>query len=100
MLTHARAKAQAQQPIAAPSTPEPQLAPSAVQRGLRLSIAEGSLSNIHITVTSGAFQTGFALLLGARDFELGVIAALPFIGQLFQFVGAYLEQRLGNRRML
>jgi MFS family permease len=100
MLTHARAKAQAQQPIAAPSAPETPLAPSAIQRGLRLSIAEGSLSNIHITVTSGAFQTGFALLLGARDFELGVIAALPFIGQLFQFVGAYLEQRLGNRRML
>src|SRR5262249_38062512 len=73
---------------------------SAVQRGLRLSIVEGSLSNIHITVCSGAFLTGFALLLGAGDFELGLIAALPFVGQLFQFMGAYLEERLGERRRL
>ncbi len=100
MVTHARAKAQAQQFVAAPTATETPLAPSAIQRGLRLSIAEGLLSNIHITVTAGAFLTGFALLLGASDFELGLIAALPFVGQLFQFVGAYLEERLGTRRML
>jgi MFS family permease len=103
MLTHARAKAQTQQPAAAPTAPsatETPLAPSVIQRGLRLSIMEGLLTNIHITVTAGAFLTGFALLLGASDFELGLIAALPFVGQLFQFVGAYLEERLGERRML
>jgi len=76
------------------------LPPSTVQRGLRLSIVEGALSNIHISITTGAFLTGFALLLGAGDFELGVIGALPFVGQLFQFVGAYLEERLGQRRRL
>src|SRR6478672_4413742 len=74
------------------------LPPAVVRRGLRLSIVEGSLSNIHITVCAGAFLTGFALMLGAGDFELGLIAALPFLGQLFQFVGAYLEERLGERR--
>src|SRR5204862_5947928 len=41
-----------------------------------------------------------ALMLGAGDFELGLIAALPFLGQLFQFVGAYLEERLGERRRM
>jgi MFS family permease len=76
------------------------LTPSAVRRGLRLSIVEGALSNVHITMTAGAFLTGFALLLGASDFELGLLAALPFVGQLFQFVGAYLEERLGERRRL
>jgi MFS family permease len=83
-----------------PPTPGMPLATSAVQRGLRLSIVEGALSNIHVSVTTGAFLTGFALLLGANDFELGVIGALPFIGQLFQFVGAYLEERLSERRRL
>jgi MFS family permease len=82
------------------ATPGAPLATSAVQRGLRLSIVEGALSNIHISVTTGAFLTGFALLLGASDFELGVIGALPFVGQLFQFVGAYLEERLSERRRL
>jgi MFS family permease len=76
------------------------LTPSTVQRALRLSIAEGALSNVHISITTSAFLTGFALLLGAGDFELGVIGALPFVGQLFQFIGAYLEERLGQRRLL
>lgn len=76
------------------------LAPGAVRQGLRLSIVEGALSNIHINLTTSVFLTGFALLLGASDFELGVISALPFAGQLFQFVGAYLEDRLGERKRL
>ena len=99
MLLRARAAKQAQRraPEALSGAP---LSPSAVRRGLRLSIVEGSLSNIHITATGGAFLTGFALLLGAGDFELGLLAALPFVGQLFQFVGAYLEERLGERRRL
>lgn len=87
-------------PPAAAESVAPGLGPAAIKRGLQISIAEGALSNVHITTTTGAFLTGYALLLGARDFDLGVIAALPFIGQLFQFVGAYLEERLGERRML
>jgi MFS family permease len=99
MLAKMRGKIQPQRsaPALPPDAPLP---PSAIARGLRLSIIEGLLTNIHITVTTNAFLTGFALLLGAGDFELGVIAALPFVGQLFQFMGAYLEARLGNRRML
>jgi MFS family permease len=100
MLMRARASKRAQPARPVEQIAEVPLAPSAVQRGLRLSIIEGSLSNIHITVTGGAFLTGFALLLGAGDFELGLLAALPFVGQLFQFVGAYLEERLGERRRL
>src|SRR3954463_6430894 len=83
-----------------PAEPVTVLPPAAVRRALRLSIVEGSLSNIHVTVCAGAFLTGFALMLGAGDFELGLIAALPFLGQLFQFVGAYLEERLGERRRM
>jgi MFS family permease len=97
----ARTRPRAQPPAPTePPMPGTTLATSAVQRGLRLSIVEGALSNIHVSVTTGAFLTGFALLLGASDFELGVIGALPFIGQLFQFVGAYLEEQLSERRRL
>lgn len=83
-----------------PLDPSERLAPSVVQRGLRLSTAEGLLTTVYANITVGAFLTGFALLLGAGPFELGVIGALPFVSQLFQFVGAYLEERLGNRRAL
>ncbi|HEU4329032.1 MAG TPA: MFS transporter [Roseiflexaceae bacterium] len=85
---------------AAPAAPDAALSPAAIRAGLRLSTIEGALANVHISVTTGAFLTGFGLLLGARDFELGLLGALPFVGQLFQFVGAYLEERLGDRRRL
>jgi MFS family permease len=98
ILARARSRPQ---PRASSDIPRDQaLAPSAIQHALRLSIVEGALSNIHISVTTSAFLTGFALLLGAGDFELGLLGALPFVGQLFQFAGAYLEERLGERRRL
>lgn len=80
------------------------LSPAEVRRGMRISILEGAIANIHITITGtiggSVFLTGFALLLGANSFQLGLMGALPFIGQAFQFVGAYLEERMGNRRAL
>jgi MFS family permease len=100
MLTRARAFRQVRRAAPPALIPRAPLSQAAIRQGLRLSIVEGSLSNIHITATGGAFLTGFALLLGAGDFELGLLAALPFIGQLFQFAGAYLEERLGERRRL
>src|SRR5215216_7202221 len=96
----ARAKVTVNPSIQRPVESGAALPPAVVRRGLRLSIIEGSLSNIHVNVCAGAFLTGFALMLGAGDFELGLIAALPFLGQLFQFVGAYLEERLGERRSM
>ena len=100
ILTRARVPVWPRPRATSDRPPEAALTPGAVQRGLRLSIVEGALSTVHINVTTGAFVTGFALLLGASDFELGLLGALPFIGQLFQFVGAYLEERLGTRRRL
>ncbi len=80
------------------------LSPAEVRRGMRISILEGAIANVHITITGAIggslFLTGFALLLGANSFQLGLMGALPFIGQMFQFVGAYLEERIGNRRAL
>src|SRR3954454_16858058 len=100
MPVRRRAKATVSPLAQPPAEPGATLPPAVVRRALRLLIVEGSLSNIHVTVCAGAFLTGFALLLGAGDFELGLIAALPFLGQLFQFVGAYLEERLGERRRM
>ncbi len=80
------------------------LSPSEVRQGMRISLWESAMANVHISITGSiggsVFLTGFALLLGANSFQLGLIGALPFIGQLFQFVGAYFEERVGNRRKL
>ncbi len=75
-----------------------------VQRGLLLSIWEGAVANIHISITGAiggsVFLSGFALLLGANNFQIGLLGALPFIGQLMQFLSAYLEARLASRRAI
>lgn len=80
------------------------LAPHEVRRALRISVVEGAVATVHISITGAiggsVFLTGFAMLLGANSFQLGILGALPFIGQLTQFVGAYLEERVGNRRNL
>jgi MFS family permease len=80
------------------------LSPTEVRRGLRISMIEGTVAQIYISITGAvggsAFLTGFALLLGADNFMLGVLGALPFVGQICGYIGAYLEQRLRNRRLI
>ncbi|MBA3943314.1 MAG: MFS transporter [Herpetosiphonaceae bacterium] len=76
------------------------LAPSVVRRALKLSIAEGMFSTVHLTLTGGAFLTGFALLLGAGNITLGIVAALPFLIQPLQLLGAWLIERQGARKPL
>ncbi|NJM08208.1 MFS transporter [Candidatus Gracilibacteria bacterium] len=80
------------------------LSPTEVRRGLRISTIEGAFATINISITGAVggsvFLTGFALLLGANSFQLGLLGALPFIGQLCGFLAAYLEERIGRRRPL
>lgn len=76
------------------------LTASEVRRGLKLSIFEGMFAQVHISLTLGAFLTGFALLLGAGNITLGIVAALPFLTQPLQLLGAWLIERQGVRKPL
>jgi MFS family permease len=73
---------------------------SQVQRGMRVSIVEGIFAQVFISVTLGSFVTAFALFLGANDFTLGLITALPVLSQLVQLPAAWLIERLGNRKAI
>jgi MFS family permease len=57
---------------------------SALRTDLRKIVWEGALANIFVVLTSGAFVTGMALTLGANDFEIGLLVALPFLAQAAQ----------------
>lgn len=74
--------------------------PSEIQHAMRLGVGEGVLSQIHASLTLGTLATGLALLLGARSFELGILAALPVLGSLIQFPAAWWIERYGDRRRL
>jgi len=60
---------------------------------MRISIGEGAFATVHIALTGGAFLTGYALMLGAGEIALSVLAALPFAAQFFQLAAAYLAER-------
>ena len=70
------------------------------RRGLKFSLWEGASASVHMTLTSGAFLTGYALLLGANDFELSLLLALPMLMQGMQLPGAYFIERSGHRKTL
>ncbi len=71
-----------------------------IQRGLRLSTLEGCVATVHGQLTSGAFQTGFALFLGCSAFWLGVLGGIPAFAGLIQLVSSFLAQRYGHRKAL
>nr|MBN2278205.1 MFS transporter [candidate division Zixibacteria bacterium] len=71
-----------------------------MRRWLTILTVEGSLATVFITLTGGAFLTGLALMLGANDFEIGLLAAIPFFAQVAQLFSAYLIDRTGRRKQI
>ncbi len=57
---------------------------------LSLLVWEGAHANVFIVMTGGAFLAGMALVFGASDFELGLLAAVPFALQSAQLLSPYL----------
>lgn len=83
--------------------------PGERRRGLRFMIVEAMCTQAHASFTGlgagaagapNAVTVGFAILLGAKDPALGLVAALPVYSNFFQFVAAALAPRLSGRRGL
>lgn len=68
--------------------------------GQRVMIAEGVFSRAMEGVTGGVILAGFALALGASDFEIGLLAAIPFLAQLAHLPAIVLLSRFPDRRRL
>lgn len=68
---------------------------------LSLLVWEGTYANIFIVLTGGAFLTGLAIMLGAGDFELGLLAAAPFLLQAAQLLSPFFfrDQREEKKRI-
>jgi MFS family permease len=80
------------------------LAPSAhlsqrqITHGLDLVIKEGMVTEAMTALTGGTFLVALALLLGASNVQIGVLAALPSFSSIFQLVAIWLLQKYNNRR--
>jgi MFS family permease len=68
------------------------------QRLLRLILYDALASEAMGTLTTGVFLVGFAVALGAGNFAIGVLAAVPFCVQLLQIPTVLLVERWRARR--
>jgi HEAT repeat protein/Na+/melibiose symporter-like transporter len=75
-----------------------ELTPAEVGRGLRLLLWDAGLSTVKVTLTLGAFLAGFALWLGANERQIGLIMALPSLGQAAQLFAPRILQKVRSRR--
>ncbi len=80
--------------------PKDQLDESEVQGGLRLLLYDGVCSQVMGAFTGGAFLVAFALLLGASNTVIGLLAAIGPFTQILQIPAIFLVDRTGLRKAL
>lgn len=80
--------------------PKPTLSREEVTRGMRMMTFEGMASMGFASVTTSGFLAAFALALGANNFQIGILAALPFITQPLQIPSILLVEKIKNRKAI
>ena len=78
--------------------PKNELTEQEVQKGLSLVIGDGLATEAMTALTGGAFLVAMALLMGASNFQIGLLAALPTLTNIFQLLSIWLVRRYNNRR--
>ncbi len=71
-----------------------------VRRTMRLSVVEGSFTQVFLNWTSGAVLIGYMLHAGARHSEIALVGAVPLLAQIASPGAAYLAATLGRRKLL
>jgi MFS family permease len=70
-------------------------------KALNLSIIDGALSALMGSLAGGVFLMGFAIkVLGAKSYQIGILASLPMFANMVQIFGSYIIERTGRRKML
>src|SRR5205085_4075216 len=75
-----------------------QLTGQQIQSGLKLVIKDGLAAEAMTAFTGGAFLVAMALMMGASNFQIGMLAALPTFTNIFQLLSIWLVRRYNNRR--
>jgi MFS family permease len=81
-------------------TVKEQLTEKEIQSGLHNVIKDGLAAQTMVTLTGGAFLVAFALLLGASNLIIGLVAAIPPLAQLMQIPAIYLIEKYRARRAI
>ncbi len=71
-----------------------------LRQGFHYYNLDGAATRAMETLTGGAFLVGLALWLGASDFLIGVIAALPFLSQVMHIPAVWVVERFRRRKLI
>ena len=71
-----------------------------VRRTMRLSVVEGSLTQVFLNWTSGSVLIGYMLHVGANPAEIALVGSVPLLAQVASPGAAWLAAVLGRRRLL
>src|SRR4051812_29686026 len=78
--------------------PSEALTPAQTDRGLKLVVKDGLAAEAMTTLTSGTFLVALSLKSGATNLQIGLLAALPILTNIFQLLANWLVQKYNNRR--
>jgi MFS family permease len=78
--------------------PTKHLTDQQIQAGLKLVIKDGLATEAMTALTGGAFLVSMALLMGASNFQIGILASLPTFTNIFQLLSIWLVKKYNNRR--
>ncbi|WP_033402425.1 MFS transporter [Dyadobacter beijingensis] len=78
--------------------PKEVLTEQEVKNGLNTVLKEGMTTEAMVTLAGGTFMVAFAILLGASNFQIGLLASLPTFTNIFQLLSVFLIRRYNNRR--
>src|SRR5690348_8857203 len=80
--------------------PKEELSEQETNHGLKLVVTDGLATEAMTVLTGGVFLVAMALLLGANNFEIGLLATLPTFTNVFQLASIWLVRRFNNRRAI
>ncbi|MBN1190883.1 MAG: MFS transporter [Dehalococcoidales bacterium] len=80
--------------------PRAKLTEREVSHGLNMMTWEGIVSNGYLSITTSGFLAAYALALGADNFQIGILAALPFIMQLLQIPTVFVVEKVRRRKII
>lgn len=80
--------------------PKEQLTEEEIQYGLKQIIRNGIANQAMGTLIGGVFLVAYALKLGASNFTIGLLAALPPLIQVLQIPAIYLIEKIRKRKLI
>lgn len=81
-------------------SPDERITKRDLTRGLASLIKDGVYAQAVGALTAGVLLVGYGLALGASNFIIGLLAAVPFLAQLTQIPAILLVERLRARRTI